>query len=440
MRRTRSPQLIRAARRRQRGVVLLEAAACVQLLAILAFCIVDVGFAYRDKLTVNSAVRGTARVDRECGPVGRRRLPRHPHVARRARNDSASASRPRRRLQGRCQRQPDEPELSASRGRSAARLCERLQRVFGELRSSPRPRAASRIVSSGLQAKFCPTTRVRPMSGALADRGRRLAVDQIHVADQALPVRTTDDYRQGRDATRTGSGVIMRRRDRNVRPEQHRVLFFGRRERGYVAILTLFLAIPLFAMAAFAADVGYWYSKAARLAADRRRGIAGGRRLAARQAEGRHRGQEDPACRTASTRRTLMSDGTPRWTVQIDAPTSERLRVTVTDNSAGRLFSQLLDNSKVVIIRSSLSEYIKPIPLGSPISKYGNDPTVSWSAAELLGVDRCAVLHEARRRSLRREVRRRTRRRIPAPRPTPTIDRTATSTPSRCRRVMPVER
>ena len=40
---------------------------CVQLLAILAFSIVDVGFAYRDKLTVNSAVRGTTRVIANAG-------------------------------------------------------------------------------------------------------------------------------------------------------------------------------------------------------------------------------------------------------------------------------------------------------------------------------------------------------------------------------------
>src|SRR5688572_18796651 len=53
--------------RRQRAAVLLEAAACVQLLAILAFGIVDVGFAYRDKLTVNSAVRGTTRVIANAG-------------------------------------------------------------------------------------------------------------------------------------------------------------------------------------------------------------------------------------------------------------------------------------------------------------------------------------------------------------------------------------
>ncbi len=47
--------------RSQRGAVLIEAAMCVQLLALLAFCIVDVGFAYRDKLTGTSAVRGTVR-------------------------------------------------------------------------------------------------------------------------------------------------------------------------------------------------------------------------------------------------------------------------------------------------------------------------------------------------------------------------------------------
>ena len=167
----------------------------------------------------------------------------------------------------------------------------------------------------------------------------------------------------------------MRRR-RRVGPEQHRVLCFGRRERGYVAILTLFLAIPLFAMAAFAADVGFWYSNAARLQ----------RTVDAASLAGVVWLPDKPKADIEAKKilvqngideTRLQSDGTPRWTVQIDAPTPERLRVTVTDNSAGRLFSQLLDNTKVVIIRSSMSEYVKPIPLGSPQSKYGNDPTVT---------------------------------------------------------------
>ena len=166
----------------------------------------------------------------------------------------------------------------------------------------------------------------------------------------------------------------MRRRDRTT-PQHHRVLFFGQRERGYVAILTLFLAIPLFAMAAFAADVGYWYSKAARLQ----------RSVDAASLAGVIWLPDKPKADIEAKKilvqngideNALLPDGSKHWTVQIDAPTAERLKVTVTDNSAGRLFSQLLDNSPVVIIRSSLSEYIKPIPLGSPISQYGNDPTI----------------------------------------------------------------
>ena len=67
MRRTRPRTIDPARQRRERGSVLLEAAVCVQLLAILAFSIVDVGFAYRDKLTLNSAVRGTTRVIANAG-------------------------------------------------------------------------------------------------------------------------------------------------------------------------------------------------------------------------------------------------------------------------------------------------------------------------------------------------------------------------------------
>src|SRR5687768_5907633 len=67
MRRSRPSNIDPARQKRERGVVLLEAAVCVQVLAILAFSIVDVGFAYRDKLTVNSAVRGTTRVIANAG-------------------------------------------------------------------------------------------------------------------------------------------------------------------------------------------------------------------------------------------------------------------------------------------------------------------------------------------------------------------------------------
>ena len=196
----------------------------------------------------------------------------------------------------------------------------------------------------------------------------------------------------------------MRRRHRTA-PQEHRVLFFGRRERRLRRDPD---AVPGHTAVRHGGVRGrcrLLVLERRSLAAYGRRGVIGRRHLAAGQAEGRHRSQEDPRCRTASTRSTLQSDGTPRWTVQIDSPTAERLRVTVTDNSAGRLFSQLLDNSKVTIIRSSLSEYIKPIPLGSPISKYGNDPTVSGPQPNFWASIGAPYYTKSRWRSVRVEVR-----------------------------------
>ncbi|HUP71699.1 MAG TPA: hypothetical protein VM282_01510 [Acidimicrobiales bacterium] len=92
--------------------------------------------------------------------------------------------------------------------------------------------------AGGLHANFCPTTRVRPMSGALAPTDIGVWLGQVRVADQPVPLCPDDDDRQGRHATRTGSGVNMCRRHR-IAPRHHRGVF-GRRELGYVAILTLF--------------------------------------------------------------------------------------------------------------------------------------------------------------------------------------------------------
>lgn len=62
MRRRQSQSVRRARRSRSRGAVLLEAVACVQLLALLSFGIMEVGFAYRHRLVEASGARGAARV------------------------------------------------------------------------------------------------------------------------------------------------------------------------------------------------------------------------------------------------------------------------------------------------------------------------------------------------------------------------------------------
>jgi hypothetical protein len=155
------------AQRRERGVVLLEAAVCIQLLAIIAFSIVDVGFAYRDKLTVNSAVRGTARVIANAGTS--------------VDADYQGLITLRGALGSIPQAQVDRVVVfkadAAGNPTNPDCLLPAAQPLHGyvndcnvysaaEIFTAPASSFASCV--GGLQAKFCPTARVRPLSGALA--------------------------------------------------------------------------------------------------------------------------------------------------------------------------------------------------------------------------------------------------------------------------------
>ena len=166
MRRARPRTIDPTRRLRQRGVVLLEAAVCVQLLAILAFSIVDVGFAYRDKLTLNSSVRGTARVIANAGTSvdadyqGLVTLRGALGTIPQAQVDRVVVFRAD--VNGK----PTNPDC----------LLPAAEALHGYVNDC-NVYSASEIFSAsatdftscagGLQAKFCPTTRVRPMSGAL---------------------------------------------------------------------------------------------------------------------------------------------------------------------------------------------------------------------------------------------------------------------------------
>ena len=166
MRRSRSRRLDSTTLRRQRGVVLLEAAVCVQLLAILAFSIVDVGFAYRDKLTVNSAVRGTARVVANAGTSvdadyqGIITLRGALGTIPQAQVDRVVVYRAD--VNG----DPTNPNCllpAAEAVHGYTNDCN----VYSATEIFSAPASSYTDCVSGLQSKFCPTTRVRPLSGAL---------------------------------------------------------------------------------------------------------------------------------------------------------------------------------------------------------------------------------------------------------------------------------
>jgi hypothetical protein len=158
------PLLARTRRRPQRGAVLIEAAMCVQLLAILAFCIVDVGFAYRDKLTGTSAVRGTVRTlsnaaddmsaDYQAilvlrgalGSIDVTRVDRVVFYLANATGDPVNSA---------CLT----PAAVASRGYVNQCNVYSAADIFGAT-------AANFADCSGWHTNFCPTSRVRPGAGA----------------------------------------------------------------------------------------------------------------------------------------------------------------------------------------------------------------------------------------------------------------------------------
>lgn len=138
----------------------------MQLLAILAFSIVDVGFAYRDKLTVNSAVRGTTRVIANAGTsvdadyqglitlrgaLGSIPQAKVDRVVVYKADVNGDPTNPNCLL----------PAAEAVHG--YVNDCN----VYSASEIFTAPASSFTSCVGGLQAKFCPTSRVRPMSGAL---------------------------------------------------------------------------------------------------------------------------------------------------------------------------------------------------------------------------------------------------------------------------------
>ena len=141
-----------------------------------------------------------------------------------------------------------------------------------------------------------------------------------------------------------------------------------RGEKGYALILAALLLLPLLAFTGFATDVGAWYARASRIqrAADaaalagvvwmpdlaQARTVA----LATAQRNGFVNGQDDITI-----------------TVSPSAGSTRKLRVVIQDAKADQFFSSLFMGD-VAITRAATAEYILPVPLGSPLNRFGNDP------------------------------------------------------------------
>lgn len=140
----------------------------------------------------------------------------------------------------------------------------------------------------------------------------------------------------------------------------------GSREGGYAAVMTALVLVPLLGFAGFAVDVGGWYARASSLqrAADAASlaGVVWQPDFSQAESEAR-----------AAAARNGFTHGVDGITVEVFDAGPNQIEVRITDTDADLYFAGLfVDN--VSIGRSSTSEYVKSVPMGSPENYLGNDP------------------------------------------------------------------
>ncbi|MEO0493647.1 MAG: Tad domain-containing protein [Actinomycetota bacterium] len=135
------------------------------------------------------------------------------------------------------------------------------------------------------------------------------------------------------------------------------------RDRGYAAIMTALVLVPLMGFAGFAVDVGAWYARASELsrAADAA-SLAG----VVWQPDF---GRAETAAREEAARNGF-THGVDGIEVNVSNTGNNELRVEIIDTSVDMYFAGLfLDN--VAIGRQALAEYAAPVPMGSPANFIG---------------------------------------------------------------------
>ena len=93
----------------------------------------------------------------------------------------------------------------------------------------------------------------------------------------------------------------------------------------------------------------------------------------------------------AEAKKNGFDSTSPGTTVSptIDAESDRRLDVTIS-KQFNTIFLGLLGMPKVTVTRQAVGEYTLPVPMGSPLSVYGDNSGKFWAAAEAQGTNRSA--------------------------------------------------
>ncbi len=153
-------------------------------------------------------------------------------------------------------------------------------------------------------------------------------------------------------------------------------------ERGYALIFVAFLLLPMVAMVGLAVDVGSFYVRAARI-----------QRAADAAALAGVIYQPDFAKASQVATEFAKANGfdpsaDPKIEIVVEDIAGQRLRVTIFDKDVDVFFSKVF-LSDVEVVRYSAAEFVRPVPLGSPLNSFGNstappDPTDPqfWAAIQ----------------------------------------------------------
>ena len=143
-----------------------------------------------------------------------------------------------------------------------------------------------------------------------------------------------------------------------------------RGEQGIAIIMTSLCLLPLMVFAAFGVDLASWYSRISYL-----QKAADAAALAGTVWMPEINEATDVACESlAKNGVTGAADcGTGPFVVRVSrGSTATSLRVSVTDPSATRYFSQVFRGDQS-LSRTAEAEYNMPLPLGSPLNYFGGD-------------------------------------------------------------------
>jgi hypothetical protein len=141
------------------------------------------------------------------------------------------------------------------------------------------------------------------------------------------------------------------------------------RDRGYILLLTAMMMIPMLALSALAIDLGAWYAQGAKAQRAADAGALAGVVWAS-----------DPVKWETVARDTMSrngyTDGVNGVTVTVERLSDSQIRTDIKVKGL-QFFSGLFLPGGTQINREAVAEYVVPVPMGSPKSSLGNDPTLA---------------------------------------------------------------